>query len=168
VTPGAPLYETDPAAWQAQMAEGNARQARKRVAADAILRDREGRLLLVDPGYRPGWDLPGGMAEANEPPHVAARRELMEELALDLPVGDLLCVEWVAPQGPWDDLLVFIFDGGELTAGQMRSLRLNDGELADFGFFPPEATPGMLGPDVRQRTKASLEALTTGRVRYLN
>ncbi|TMK43506.1 MAG: NUDIX hydrolase, partial [Actinobacteria bacterium] len=64
MTSEAPLYERDPGAWEAYLAEGNAKQARKRVGADVILRDRAGRLLLVDPRYKPDWDLPGGMAEA--------------------------------------------------------------------------------------------------------
>jgi 8-oxo-dGTP diphosphatase len=45
------------------------------------------------------------MAEANEPPADAVCRELREELGLDIQVGDLLCVDWVSPHGPWDDLL---------------------------------------------------------------
>jgi hypothetical protein len=32
-----PLYERDPAAWNASLAEGNARQPRKRVATDVII-----------------------------------------------------------------------------------------------------------------------------------
>ena len=60
------LYERDPEAWNAYLAEGNAKQARKRVSADAIVRDSSGRILLVDPTYKPDWDLPGGMAEAND------------------------------------------------------------------------------------------------------
>src|SRR2546421_13030922 len=92
VTSEAPLYERDPGAWEAYLAEGNAKQARKRVGADVILQDGVGRLLLVDPKYKPDWDLPGGMAEANEAPHEAARRELREELGLDLRVMGLLCV----------------------------------------------------------------------------
>ncbi|MGW6276153.1 hypothetical protein [Kribbella sp. NPDC055071] len=39
-----PLYKGDPQAWREQLAEGNAKQARKRVGADAILRDAEGRI----------------------------------------------------------------------------------------------------------------------------
>ena len=31
-----PMYERDPQAWNAYLAEGNAKQARKRVSADAI------------------------------------------------------------------------------------------------------------------------------------
>jgi len=91
------LYERDPEAWNAYLAEGNARQARKRVSADVILRDDQSRFLLVNPNYKPDWDLPGGMAEANEPPIEAARRELREELGLDVTMGSLLSVEWVPP-----------------------------------------------------------------------
>src|SRR5690606_16532356 len=75
-----PLYERDAEAWQAYLAEGNAKQPRTRVSADVLLRDRAGRFLLVDPKYKPDWDTPGGMAEANEPPHQAVQRELREEL----------------------------------------------------------------------------------------
>jgi 8-oxo-dGTP diphosphatase len=76
VTSEAPLYERDPEAWRAYRAEDDAKQARKRVSADMILRDGQGRILLADPEYKPDWDLPGGMAEANEPPADAVRREL--------------------------------------------------------------------------------------------
>ena len=108
MTSEAPLYERDPEAWRAYLAEGNAKQARKRVSADVILRDGRGRILLVDPRYKPDWDLPGGMAEANEPPADAVRRELCEELGLEVRVGSLLCVDWVSPHDPWDDLINFI------------------------------------------------------------
>jgi hypothetical protein len=43
-----PLYERDPEAWNAHLAEGNARQPRKRVAVDVIIRDQDDRLLLVN------------------------------------------------------------------------------------------------------------------------
>ncbi len=163
-----PLYERDPEAWNAYLAEGNATQARKRVGADVILRDRTGRLLLVDPKYKPDWDMPGGMAEANEPPHEAVRRELKEELGLDLYVGELLCVDWISPHGPWDDLLMFIFDGGELSDEQIAGLKILDGELIEFRFCAPEEASRMLRPYVWRRVKAALEALNTGRVQYLH
>ena len=33
--------------------------ARKRMAASAFFRDRQGRVLLVNPVYKQTWDLPG-------------------------------------------------------------------------------------------------------------
>lgn len=73
--------------YYAYLAEGNARQARKRVAADVLIRDQEDRVLLVDPTYKSSWDLPCGMVEANESPQTAAARELREELNLHIPIG---------------------------------------------------------------------------------
>ncbi|MCW2930382.1 MAG: ADP-ribose pyrophosphatase, partial [Actinomycetia bacterium] len=54
--------------------------ARKRMAASALFRDEAGRVLLVEPTYKPVWDLPGGAVEAEESPHAACRREVREEL----------------------------------------------------------------------------------------
>ncbi|MEJ2860906.1 NUDIX hydrolase [Actinomycetospora flava] len=45
--------------------------ARPLVAAAAVFRDDDGRVLLVHPVYKPGWELPGGIVEAGESPAVA-------------------------------------------------------------------------------------------------
>jgi ADP-ribose pyrophosphatase YjhB (NUDIX family) len=161
------LYERDPEAWRAYLAEGNAKQPRKRVSADVILRDQRGRILLVDPQYKPGWDLPGGMAEANEPPADAVRRELREELSLELHLGNLLCVDWVPPNDPWDDLISFIFDGGVLDAPAIASLRLADDELGAYEFCDERQAEERLRPHVWRRASQALQALTTGTARYL-
>jgi 8-oxo-dGTP diphosphatase len=165
-----PLYQRDPQAWQKHLAEGNAKQARKRVGADALLRDQQGRILLVDPKYKPDWDMPGGMAEANEPPLNALRRELTEELGLDITAHDttLLCVDWVSPHGPWDDSLMFIFDAGTLTTDQIARLRLADSELTAYEFCTPEQAQQRLRPYVWQRVSAALKTLDTHRVAYLH
>ncbi|MFI1187035.1 NUDIX domain-containing protein [Streptomyces californicus] len=156
----------DPEAWNAHLAEGNAKQARKRVAADVLLRDALGRVLLVDPTYKPGWDLPGGMAEANEPPDVAVRRELREELGLDVELSGLLVVDWVAPHGPWDDQIAFIFDGGTLRGGETP--RPHDRELSAARFVPLEQARELVNARMRLRLDAAAKALEAGRPVYLN
>ncbi|GAA4935936.1 hypothetical protein GCM10023224_15920 [Streptomonospora halophila] len=166
--PEDPLYRRDPGAWYAHLAEGNRTQPRKRVAAQSIIHDGAGRLLLVDPSYKPDWDLPGGMVEANEPPADAARRELREELGLEIELHGLLCVDWVEPHGPWDDLLVFVFDGGTLTAEQAAELTPTDGELADFAFFAYPQAQERLRDYVWQRTRAALASKQTPSRVYLH
>lgn len=148
------------------LAEGNARQARKRVAADVLIRDDAGRVLLVDPTYKDGWDLPGGMAEVNEAPRAAALRELREELGLVIPVGRLLAVEWVPPRGPWDDQLVFVFDGATLTTKLVAGLRTVDPELARLEFVPLAEAAARMRPDVWDRLQRAHTALGAGLTDY--
>ncbi|MDH6117501.1 ADP-ribose pyrophosphatase YjhB (NUDIX family) [Kitasatospora sp. GAS204A] len=157
----------DPQAWQAYLAEGNARQARKRVAADVLLRDTNGRVLLVKPTYKPGWDLPGGMAEANEPPEETAVRELREELGLEVVPRGVLVVDWVAPHGPWDDQIAFIFDGGILHVDQAEQLRPHDDELSEARFVPVDTAATLLRERLRNRLGAAVRSLADGRPVYL-
>ncbi len=168
MTSDLPLYQRDPEAWHAQLAEGNRTQARKRVGADVLFRDQAGRILLVDPCYKPDWDLPGGMAEANEPPLNAAKREVEEELGIDYVGGRLLVVDWVALHGPWDDSLMFIFDGGVLSDETQADITLRDGELNEYRFCEPEEASRMLRPYVWRRVEVALNALEAGGSEYLH
>ncbi|MER6913887.1 NUDIX hydrolase [Streptomyces sp. NPDC000594] len=154
--------------WMDYLAEGNAKQARKRVCADALIRDPEGRLLLVDPNYKAGWDLPGGMAEANESPLDALRRELGEELGLHIPVQRLLVVDWVAPHTPWDDLVAFVFDAGILDPDRAATVRPHDDELTACAFFAPARALRHLPAPQRRRLEQALPALATGQTAYLH
>lgn len=55
--------------------------------------DGAGRLVLVRRGHPPSqgfWSLPGGRVEAGESLVDAARREVLEETALDVMVGDVI------------------------------------------------------------------------------
>lgn len=168
VTSDIPLYQRDPQAWQAHLAEGNRTQPRKRVSADVFFRDETGRILLVDPRYKPDWDLPGGMAEANEPPLDAAKREVAEELGIEYHGGRLLVVDWIAPHGPWDDSLVFIFDGGVLTTDQQAAIRLSDDELDTYRFYEPAEVSSLLRPYAWHRIRIALDAILGAATFYLH
>ena len=149
------------------LAEGNAKQPRKRVGCDVLIRDTTGRILIVNPEYKPDWDLPGGMAEANESPLDAAQRELREELGIRQAVGLMLCVDWVAPHGVWDDSVMFIFDGGVLSDDVAARLRPRDGELLGHQFCEPADAEGLLRPYYWLRVRAALRAQEAGRAAYL-
>ncbi len=49
----------------------------------------EGKVLMVRTSYRDSYSLPGGFVCRGEPPEQAARRELLEEIGLDLPAQSL-------------------------------------------------------------------------------
>jgi 8-oxo-dGTP diphosphatase len=53
----------------------------------------EGKVLLIHTSYRPCYSLPGGFVRRGEPSEQAARRELREEVGVDLP-GQTLRLAW--------------------------------------------------------------------------
>jgi len=147
--------------------------ARKRLAATAFFRDAQGRLLLVNPVYKPVWDLPGGAAEADESPRAACRREVAEELGLDRPPGRLLAVDWVPARtiGPYQTLLpdgvIIVYDGGVLTPAGVKEIVLADGELAGYEFVTADEAAGRVTPLVARRITACLQACEAGTVAAL-
>jgi len=82
-------------------------------AAAALFTSADGRVLLVKPNYRNHWSLPGGILEHGEPPHEGCRREVKEELGLDITLGRLLVVGWAGPHDVRPRPVVhFVFDAG--------------------------------------------------------
>ena len=63
-----------------------------------VITDGGGRVLATQRGYgakKDGWEFPGGKMETGETPQEALHRELGEELAVEVAVGDYICtVEW--------------------------------------------------------------------------
>ena len=61
-------------------------QSRFAVTAGAIVTDDRGRVLLLKHRFRPGagWGMPGGFMEEGEQPDEAVRRELREEIGLEV------------------------------------------------------------------------------------
>jgi 8-oxo-dGTP diphosphatase len=53
----------------------------------------EGRVLLIRTSYRPCYSLPGGFVQRGEPSEQAARRELREEVGIDLS-GQAVRLAW--------------------------------------------------------------------------
>ena len=68
----------------------------------AIIRDAEGRYFATQRGYgemKDGWEFPGGKMEPGETPEEALRREIREELQMEIEVENLLTtVEWDYPK----------------------------------------------------------------------
>lgn len=127
----------------------------------AIIRDDTGRILVEKPNYRDHWLLPGGGVDAGEDPRDATKRELMEELALDLPVGRLLSVSWVpssaaygAPMG-----VHFVFDTGVVPEAELREkIRLQEAELEDWALIDPSEA-AILSPWGAERVRHALDVL---------
>ncbi|MGD8200479.1 NUDIX hydrolase [Ornithinimicrobium sp. W1679] len=90
----------------------NATLPTKRLIVQGLVRDDQGRVLLCELTYKRDWDLVGGVAEPDETPVASLEREVCEELGVELPVGDLLAVDWLPPYKQWTDALLLVFDLG--------------------------------------------------------
>ncbi|GAB1513676.1 NUDIX domain-containing protein [Actinophytocola sp. KF-1] len=135
-------------------------------AAGALIRDEQGRILLLEPTYKDHWEIPGGIIEIGETPSQGCARELAEELGLVREPGMLLVVDW-APHPTQGDRVLFVFDGGTLTADEVAAIRLQAEELKSYAFLPPDEAFHQLIPRLERRMRAAVRAQEEGRTVYL-
>lgn len=136
--------------------------ARKRMAAGVLFRDKAGRVLLVEPSYKPNWEIPGGAVEADESPWATATRELAEELGWNRPLGRLLVVDYVRPQDSRPEGVVFVFDGGVLDDVQLVGMVFPDAEIVSAGFHSLGEARCKVKPLLADRLAAAVEAVEHG------
>ncbi|OEU85786.1 NUDIX hydrolase [Streptomyces abyssalis] len=140
--------------------------ARPTMSAGALLRDGDQRYLIVKPGYKEGWNLPGGGVDAGETPEQAARRELREEIAVDQEIGRLLVCAYVRTADR--EHIYWVFDGGTLTEEQKAGIVLQESELTACTFrASDEIGAGMIPPSIRPVWDAALTALADNGTVYL-
>ncbi|WP_170323674.1 NUDIX domain-containing protein [Cryptosporangium phraense] len=123
---------------------------RKLVNVDVLVRDQQGRILLVG---KPDWAMPGGAVPDGEAPREAARRLLHDQIALDRAPSRLLVVDYVTGE----DRLDLVFDGGTIRAE----------DYPRFAFCDPSEAGERLPESGRPRLAAACEGLRFQVSRYL-
>jgi len=119
------------------------------VTAGAVVTDGRGRALLLKHRFRPGsgWGMPGGFIEKNEQPEDALRRELREEVGLEIEHTRLLAVR--AFKEPKQIEIVFSCK----AAGDTDQLSF---EIQRIAWFRPDELPPELPKDQAQLIKRAL------------
>ncbi|WAL65961.1 NUDIX hydrolase [Amycolatopsis cynarae] len=135
---------------------------RKRMSAGVLYRDAAGRVLLVEPSYKPHWDIPGGAVDAGEAPWTTAIREVQEEIGLNRPLGRPLVIDHVADDGRMPEGLAFVFDGGVITEQEARDLILTDPEIIAARLEYLDDAAEKLKASLARRLAAALDAVRTG------
>lgn len=143
-------------------AELYGRLPRKRVGAGALITDAAGRVLMVEPTYKEAWEVPGGVVEADETAFDACRRECLEELGIEVRLRRLLVIEHQCDGGHRGDSIMFIYDGGILSAD--APLRLPADELRSYRFFAVDELDAVTVPRLARRLRYALRARAEERV----
>ncbi|WP_328301888.1 NUDIX hydrolase [Streptomyces sp. NBC_00435] len=133
-------------------------------AASVLFTDSAGGVVLVQPAYGDPehWHLPGGGIDSDlgEIPRAAARREVREELGLDLAPGRLLAVNWSHRPG-YPARVRFLYDGGILDSAALARIRLPATELLQWRTVPAAELRRFVKPALRRQIKACLRARGT-------
>lgn len=128
---------------------------KKRMGAGALFFNEQNQVLLVKPNYKPGWEIPGGVVEADESPRECCQREVLEEIGLQREIGPLLVVEYSHATGVKTESLMFVFDGGVLTAAEINAIKLQADELETVAFFGPNTLPDEMTDTLCNRVQAA-------------
>lgn len=140
----------------------------KYLSAGALFFNGEGGILVVKPTYKDGWEIPGGIVEQDESPVQACRREIREELGLEIAVASLLVADHVVRRLGASDSLQMVFAGGTLTPEQISAIRLPAAELAEYQFVAPDAALRLLPDSLSRRVAGCLRALAESRTLLLH
>lgn len=99
----------------------------------------EGKVLMVRTSYRDSYSLPGGFIRRGEPPEQAARRELLEEIGVDLPAQAL--------RHAWHGTMHYesrldTIDIWEVSLDERPALHIDGSEIVWAGWMDPSAAMG--------------------------
>lgn len=119
------------------------------IGVRALVRDGEGRVLLVRHSYIPGWYMPGGGVERGETARHALTRELDEEAGIILKAGvmpELIGLFANFREFKSDHVALYLVEAQHYERVARSSL-----EIAEYGFFAFDALPEAITPSTRAR-----------------
>jgi 8-oxo-dGTP pyrophosphatase MutT (NUDIX family) len=122
------------------------------VGVRVMVFDDQGRVLLIEHSYTPGWHLPGGGVERGESAEAAAVRELEEEAGVR-PEGRMTLVSLHDNGHSFrgDHVLLYRLDRWTATPPTAR------GEILRRDWFHPDALPDGVTAGTRRRLAQVLD-----------
>lgn len=137
-------------------------EARFTATTGAVVTDEAGRVLLLHHPYRPGsgWGIPGGFMRPREDPEDALRRELREEIALEIEIPRVAFVRTLRRYQQVE--IIFLCrpcgdEGRERRGDAATEFRVPQTlEVDRAAWFPLNSLPAGLSDDQREILRRAL------------
>lgn len=141
----------------------------KRVAVGALFFDNKGNVLILKPGYKKNWTIPGGVVEKNESLTEGLRREVREEIGLELAFKRLLAVEHkiVERNGHKDDSIQFLFFGKTMDVEEIGKIKIDQKEIIEAKFVSKESALSQSSPGLAKRLEHVFQMGSNGKILYI-
>jgi 8-oxo-dGTP diphosphatase len=126
-------------------------QSRFTVTAGAMIFDDQDRILLLDHVFRPdgGWGIPGGFLNKGEQPEAAVRRELREEIGIEVENVRLLFARTLRPPRQ----IEIYFRATAVGKPEPCSFEIREARWFSIGDLPPD-----LSKDQRRLIQRALQS----------
>jgi 8-oxo-dGTP diphosphatase len=114
-----------------------------RTAVVAVVKNSEGAILLTRravPPYLGKWVMPGGKIDLGEPITAALKREVMEEVGLDVHVEGLIDIYEIVPSDEHREHYVILY---YLVSPKGEEVIHNEEEISDVAWADEEAVHTM-------------------------
>ena len=109
------------------------------VGAMCIIERPDGAVLLVRHSYRDRWGVPGGLLQRGEDSAVGARREVLEEVGLDVELlGEPAVVVDAVPQR-----VDIVFRARPVPGADLDAIRPGSVEITETAWFPRTELPAL-------------------------
>lgn len=118
------------------------------VAGPVIVQD--GKVLVVKHGSDDGWKFPGGKLRDDNSPQENARREVLEELNLQVEIsGEPFIVSFVREKNGAQEFIILIHYRATIVSGELAAGR----DVREVAWLPVDALPEDSMPNIKAAAK---------------
>lgn len=134
------------------------------VGVTGLVQDERGYVLLLRHTYRPGreWGLPGGGLHPGESLEECLRREIREEVGIEVEISHLITVAAYS-----DRRLVDMIYACRPTPGQTLATFHPNPEIAEARYFPLDGLPDEMSGSQRRLIQAAIKQASEGATEIL-
>ncbi len=123
------------------------------LTSKVIVETPAGDWIIVKNPHHPNWQLPGGGVDLHETPRAAAKREVLEEINLEISEPQLLLVDSIVTRGEHGDGLMFYWKA-TVTEASLKHIQFQVGELVDYRILPMDEAIALMSDSVQRRLAA--------------